>query len=39
MQQWMIKRRFRIMIKQKFDELNISIPFNQLDVHVAKLQD
>lgn len=34
MQQWMIQRKFRIMIKQKFDELNISIPFNQLDVHI-----
>ena len=36
MQQWMVQRYFRIMIKQKFDELNISIPYNQLDVHIDK---
>lgn len=36
MQQWMIQRHFRIMVKNKFDELNISIPYNQLDVHVQK---
>lgn len=36
MQQWAVQRYFRIMVKQKFDELNISIPFNQLDVHIQK---
>ncbi len=36
MQQWMVQRYFRIMVKQKFDELKISIPFNQLDVHMIK---
>ena len=34
MQQWMVHRYFRIMIKQRFDELNIPIPFNQMDVHI-----
>ena len=36
LQQWMVQRYFRIMVKQKFDELNISIPFNQLDVHIKE---
>lgn len=36
MQQWAVQRKFRIMVKQKFDELNISIPFNQLDVNLKQ---
>ena len=28
--QWEIKRVFNLRIKEKFDELNIEIPFNQL---------
>lgn len=35
-QQWAIQRKFRIMVKQKFDELNISIPYNQLDVNIKQ---
>lgn len=36
MQQWIIQRHFRVMVKKKFDELNIQIPFNQLDVHMIQ---
>ncbi len=35
-EQWLIQRHFRIMVKEKFDELGISIPFNQLDLHLDK---
>lgn len=36
MQQWAVQRYFRIMVKEKFDELNISIPYNQLDITVKE---
>ncbi len=39
MQQWAVHRYFRIMVKQKFDELNISIPFNRLDVSMVKSEN
>lgn len=39
MQQWNVHRFFRIMVKQKFDELNISIPFNQLDVNLIQSKE
>ncbi|MCD8023931.1 MAG: mechanosensitive ion channel family protein, partial [Candidatus Gastranaerophilales bacterium] len=35
MKQWAVHRYFRIMIKQRFDELKITIPFNQMDVHIC----
>ncbi len=38
MQQWLVHRYFRIMVKKKFDELNIEIPFNQLDVYFKEKQ-
>lgn len=34
MKQWDVQRYFRIMVKEKFDELNISIPYNKLDVQI-----
>ncbi len=34
MQQWAVQRYFRIMVKEKFDKLNISIPFNQMEVTI-----
>lgn len=37
MQQWAVQRYFRIMVKQRFNELNILIPYNQLDVHIQNL--
>ena len=36
LKQWAVHRYFRIMVKEKFDELGITIPFNQLDVHLDK---
>ena len=34
MQQWAVQRYFRIMVKEKFDKLNITIPFNQMEVTI-----
>lgn len=36
MQQWRVKREFQRLIKNKFDELNIEIPFPQRTVHLEK---
>lgn len=34
LQQWAVQRYFRIMVKEKFDKLNITIPFNQMEVTI-----
>ncbi len=36
LQQWMVHRRYRMLVKQKFDELGIEMPFNQIDVHFKR---
>ncbi|MCQ2957410.1 MAG: mechanosensitive ion channel family protein [Candidatus Gastranaerophilales bacterium] len=36
MQQWRVKREFQRLIKNKFDELHIEIPFPQRTLHIEK---
>ena len=34
LQQWAVQRYFRIMVNEKFDKLNITIPFNKMEVTI-----
>jgi small conductance mechanosensitive channel len=33
---WTVRFDILVAVKQTFDENNISIPYNQLDVHIKK---
>ena len=37
-QQWSVMREFNRLIKNKFDEVNIEIPFPQRTIHVEKTE-
>ena len=39
MQQWVVGREFNRLIKNKFDELNIEIPFPQTTMHIVKTDE